>query len=188
MAAVCERCELLVRDPCCDLRSDQGQPSYGSRCVRLSDGGRFIGRAKKEGKNSYGGFGISSTVIRLSVRRVRKLVERCCSCTWHSTCSTTGPSAQVCECGNAGRKCTGCYCWGRRKNRGRIMPSLTTEGALLGHLPHGAYPPATDQRALSPPVRFPTSFSLRAISTAGAEWADIGARGTAGVGEADQGG
>ena len=188
MAAVCDQCEILVRDPCCDLRSDQGQPSYGLRRVRLSDGGRFIRRAKKEGENSYGGFGISSTVIRLSVTRFRKLFESCCSCTWHSTCSIAGPSARVCECGNAGRKCTGCYCWDRRNNRGRIMPSPTTEGALLGHLPRGAYPPATDQRALSPPVRLPTSFSLRVISTAGAEQADIGARGTAGVGAADQGG
>ena len=54
-AAVCEWCELLVRVPRCDLRSDQGRPSYVWRRVRLLDGGHFVGRTKKEGRNSYGG-------------------------------------------------------------------------------------------------------------------------------------
>ena len=34
---------------------EQGRPSYGWRCVELLNGGRAIGRAKKEGINSYGG-------------------------------------------------------------------------------------------------------------------------------------
>ena len=54
-AAVCERCELPVRDPRCDLRSEQGQSINGWRRVGLSDGGRFIRSAKMEGRNSYGG-------------------------------------------------------------------------------------------------------------------------------------
>ena len=54
-AAVCERCDLPVREFCCDIRSEQGRPSYGWRRVEILDGGRAIGRAKKEGRNSYGG-------------------------------------------------------------------------------------------------------------------------------------
>ena len=53
--AVCERCELPVSEPCCNLRSEQGQTSYGWRRVAISDSGRAIGRAKTEGRNSYGG-------------------------------------------------------------------------------------------------------------------------------------
>ena len=44
-------------------------------CVELSDGGRVIGGAKKEGKNSYGGVGICSMVSFPSSRWVRKPVE-----------------------------------------------------------------------------------------------------------------
>ena len=54
-AAVCEQCELPVREPHYDLWSEQGRPSYGWRRVRLPDGCRFIGRAKTEGRNSYRG-------------------------------------------------------------------------------------------------------------------------------------
>ena len=54
-AAVCEQCEISVQDPRYNLRSEQGQPSYGWRCVKIIDGGQAIGRAKKEGRNSYGG-------------------------------------------------------------------------------------------------------------------------------------
>ena len=43
----CERCELPVQEPCCNLRSEQGRPSYGWRRVAISNGGRAIGRAKK---------------------------------------------------------------------------------------------------------------------------------------------
>ena len=161
-AAVCERCELPVQEPRCNLRSEQGQPSYGWRRVAISYGGRAIGRAKKEGRNSYGGFGIVSTVSRLS-QQAREMVEPCCSCTRHSTCSTLGPSARECECRKAGLQCTGCYCWGRCKNRGRLLPSPTTMRGLLGHFPRGADPPANNQRATTPPVRLPTSLSLRAI-------------------------
>ena len=55
-AAVCERCELPVREPRCDLRSEQGQPSYGWWRGAISDGDRAIRRTKKEGRNSYGVF------------------------------------------------------------------------------------------------------------------------------------
>ena len=55
MVAVCERCELLVRDPQCGLQSEQGRPIYGWQCVGLPNIGRFIRRAKTEGRNSYGG-------------------------------------------------------------------------------------------------------------------------------------
>ena len=56
------------------------------------------------------------------------------------TCSTTGMSARACECRNAGRQCTGCYLWGRCKNRGRLMLSHATARELLGHFPprHGS--------------------------------------------------
>ena len=62
----------------------------------------------------------------------------------------------------------GCYCWGRCKNRGRFLPFPTTTRGLLGHFPRRADPPANDRRATNPPVRLPTSLSLRAISAAGA--------------------
>ena len=52
---VCKRCELLVREPHCDLRLEQGRPSYGWRQVAISDGGQAIGRVKKEGRNIYWG-------------------------------------------------------------------------------------------------------------------------------------
>ena len=48
------------------------------------------------------------------------------------------------------------------------MLSPTTTRGLLGHCPGGADLPATDRRAKTPPVRSPTSSSLRAISAAGA--------------------
>ena len=51
---MCEWCDLPVREPCCDLRSEQGRPSYGWRRVAISDGVWAIGMAKKEGRNSYG--------------------------------------------------------------------------------------------------------------------------------------
>ena len=66
--AVCKRCELPVKNPHYGFLSEQGRPSYGCQRVGLTDGDRFIGRAKMEGRNFYGGFGISSTVSRPSVR------------------------------------------------------------------------------------------------------------------------
>ena len=83
------------------------------------------GGQKTKGENPAGEFGIGYTVSFPS-RQVRELGERCCSCTWYSTCSTTGLSAQVCKCCNAGRQCTGCYCWGKNRNKGQLMPSPTT--------------------------------------------------------------
>ena len=49
------------------------------------------------------------------------------------------------------------------------MPSLTTKRGLLGHFLQGADPPATDQHATTPPVRFPASSSLRVILAAAAK-------------------
>ena len=156
---MCGRCELLVQEPRCDIRSEQRRPRYGWRRVDIIDGGRAIRRAKKEGRNSYGGFGNVYTVSRPS-RRAREMVERCCMGTRHLTCSTLVPSARECECRNAGRQCTGCYCWGKCKNRGQLMPSPMTTQGLLGHLPRGAELPANDRRATTPPVRSLTSSSL----------------------------
>ena len=89
-----------------------------------------------------------------------------------------GPSTRACKCRNAGRKFTEFYCWGRCKNRGQLMPSPNMARGLLGHFPRCADPPATDQRASSPPVQSPTSLSLREILEAGARGG--GARGGAG--------
>ena len=97
---------------------------------------------------------------------VCKPVGRCCSYTSNSTCSTMGPSVRLCECRNARQQCTVCYCWGPCKKSGWLVPSLTTARGLLGHFPHGADPPATDQRASPSPVKLPTYLSLRAIPSA----------------------
>ena len=164
-AAVCEQCELSVQEPRCDLRSEQGRTSYGWRRVEILDGSRAIGRAKKGGRNSYGEFGTGST-LSCSSRRVQELVEWCCSCTQNSTCSTTVLSTRSCECRNAGWQCTGCYFWGKCKNKGRLMPSPTTMRGLLGIFPRGADPRATNPRTTTLPVQSPTSSSLRAISVA----------------------
>ena len=51
---MCERCELPVQEPICDLQLEQGWPSYGWRRDEIDEGGWSIGRAKKEGINSYG--------------------------------------------------------------------------------------------------------------------------------------
>ena len=53
--AVCEQCEILVRDPYCDLWSYKGRLIYVWRRVGLSDNGRVIWRGEKEGRNSYRG-------------------------------------------------------------------------------------------------------------------------------------
>ena len=53
MVAVCEWCEILMRELCCDLQLEQGWLSYGWWCVRLPNGGRITGRVKTEGRNSY---------------------------------------------------------------------------------------------------------------------------------------
>ena len=147
-----------------------------SRDVRAIAGGvpgysmaaRPLGGQKRKGETPTEGFGIGSTVSCPTSRRVRELVKRCCGCTRHSTCSTAGPSACACKCCTAVQQCTGCYWWGRCKNRGRLMPSPTTERGLLGIFPRGADPPATNQRATTLPVLSPTSLSLRAILAAGA--------------------
>ena len=46
--------------------------------------------------------------------------------------------------------------------------SPNTARGLLGIFPLGADPPATDQRATTPPIRLQSSLSLRAILAAGA--------------------
>ena len=150
------------------------------------------GGQKSKVETTTGGFGTSSTVSRPS-RRAREIVERCCSCTRHSTCSTTRPSARACECQKAGRQCTGCYFWGKCRNKGPLMPSRTTAQGLLGHFPWGADPPSNDRRATTPPVRSPTSSSLRAILAARAggrsAWGGAsGRRGPRAVGRGGEGG
>ena len=120
---------------------------------------------KRKGETPTGEFGTGSTVSRSS-RRAQEMVERCCSCTRHSTCSTTGPSARACKCRNAGRKCTGCYFWGKCKNKCRLIPSPTTTRGLFGIFPRGADPPANNPRVTTLTVRSPKSSSLQAISTA----------------------
>ena len=173
MSGVSFRCEspAAISD-----RGRDGQAVAGGVSGYSMAAGPSGGR-KRKGETPMEGFGIGSTVSRSTSRRIRELVKRCCSCTRHSTCSTTGPSACACECHNAGRRYSGCYCWGRCKNRGRLMPSPTTARDLLGHFPRGADPPTTDQSATTPPARLPTSLSLRVISAAGAE--GRGARGGA---------
>ena len=132
---------------------------------KLSTAAGPSGGRKRKGETPMGEFGTSSTLNR-SIRRAREMVKRCCSCIRHSTCSTKGPSARACECRNAGRQCTGCYCWGKCRNKGRLMPSPNTVQGLLGHFPQVADPPANDPRATTPPVQLPTSSSLRAILAA----------------------
>ena len=95
------------------------------------------------------------------------MVERCCSCTWHSTYSTTGPSTQGGKFRNTGRQCTGCYCWGKCKNKGQLMPSPTFMRGLLRLFPQGADPTTNNTRATTPPVQLPTYLSLQAILVAG---------------------
>ena len=101
---------------------------------------------KKGREKLLRGLIIGSTVSHPSSRQVRKPVKQCCICTWHSTWSTLGLFARACECCNAGRQYTGCYCWVRCNKRGWMMPSPTTTRVLLGHLLPGADPPETDQR------------------------------------------
>ena len=97
------------------------------------------------------------------------------------------------NCRNAGRHYTGCYCRGRCKNRGQLMPSPTTTGGLLGHFPRGADPPANDRRATTLPLRSLTSSFLMAILAAWARgsgaWAGAsGRRATREVGRGGTGG
>ena len=123
-------------------------------------------------------------------RQAQEMVKRCCRYTWQSTCSTMGSSAQACECQNAGRQCTGCHCWGKCRNNGRVMPFPTTARGLLGHFPQGSDPPANNSRATTPPVRLPTSSFLRAIlaARAGGRSAWGGASGRRGPREVGRGG
>ena len=109
MEALCEQCELPVKNSRCNFQSEKGRPVYGWQHVELPDDGRVTRRAKMEERNSYKGVGMGSRVSRLSVRQVCKMVDQCCSCTRHTTRSVTGPSARVCGCRNAGRRCMGCY-------------------------------------------------------------------------------
>ena len=54
------------------------------------------------------------------------------------------------------------------RNKGRRMPSPTTTRVLLGIFLRGADLPANKPHATAPPVRSPTSSSLRTILAAGA--------------------
>ena len=53
------------------------------------------------------------------------------------TCSTKVLSEKSCECRNAGKNCTGCYCWNKFWEKGWVMLSTTTERGILGHFVHG---------------------------------------------------
>ena len=116
-------------------------------------------RGQKRKGETPTGFDICSTVSCLSIRRISNPVERCCSCTWHSTYSTMGPSVRAFECHNAGQQCTTCYFWGRCKNSGRLMPSPTKMRVMLDHFLRGADTPATNQRA-SPPAHLITDIFI----------------------------
>ena len=61
----------------------------------------------------------------------------------------------------------GCFCWGRCKNWGGLLPSPTATWGLLGRFPRGTIPPANDRCATTPPIRSPISSFLRAILAAG---------------------
>ena len=142
------------------------------------------GGRKRKGETPTGEF-VTGSTVSCSSRWVRELVERCCSCTWNLTCSTTGPSAKACECRNAGRKCTGCYCWGKCKNKGQLMSSPTTMRGLLGIFPRVADPPANDPHVTTPPARLPTSLFLQEIleAVAGGRSARRGTSGQRGLRE-----
>ena len=131
-------------------RSRDGQATARG-VLRSATAARPSGGQNRKGETPTGDFGIVSTVSCPS-RRAREMVERCCSCTQHSTCSTTVPCARACKCRNTQKQYTGCYCWGKCKNKGRFMPSPSTTRGLLGHFPRGADPPANDPRVTTPPV------------------------------------
>ena len=181
---MCERCELPVQEPRCDLQLEKGWQSYGWRRGAISDGGWSIGRAKKEGRNSYGEvwYKFYRKSLKPTGPRYGRVVMQL-----HPSLDLLhhGPSVRACECRNAGRQCTGCYCWGKRKNKGWLMLSPSTTRGLLGIFPRGADPPANDRRAKTLPVRSPTSLSLRAISAArsGGRSARGGASGCRGLRE-----
>ena len=111
-----------------------------------------------EGKIERGGVptgksGRDSTVS-FSVRQDQKQIKWCCSCTRHSTCFAKGPSDRACECRNAGQTYTRCMFLGKCRNRGRLLPSLTTAVGLFGHFMRSAVQPAS-----SPTVRDTTHSS-----------------------------
>ena len=184
-SGVSSRCEspVAISNQSRDVRAMAGVVS------RLSTAAGPLGGRKRKGETPTGEFVTSYTVSR-SIRQAREMVERCCSCTRHSTCSAAGPSARACKCRNAGRQCTGCYLWGKCCNKGRLMPSPTTARVLLWHFPWGADPPANKPRATTPPVRSPTSLSLREILAAGdgGRSARGGASGRRGLREVGRGG
>ena len=70
-----------------------GRAMFGG-VSRYSTAAGPSGGQKSNGETSTGEFGTGSTVNHSS-RRVRDLVERCCSCTRHSTCSTTARPLEV---------------------------------------------------------------------------------------------
>ena len=113
--------------------------------MRYSTATRPSGGRKQKGETPTGEFITGSMVSLPTSRRSQDLVERCCSCTRHSNYSTKGPSTCVCKCRNASRKCNGGSCWGRCKNRGRLLASPTTARGLLGLFQRGADLPATGQ-------------------------------------------
>ena len=155
-----------MQEPRCDLRSEQGLPSYGWWRVKILNGGRSIGRAKKEGRNSYRGvwywfYGKSPKQTVLRAGQTVLYMHPALNLLHH------GPVCSHVQCRNAGWQCTGCYCWGKCRNKGQLIPSPTTTRGLLGIFPGGADPPATNLSAPTLPVQSPTSSYLRALSVDG---------------------
>ena len=66
-------------------RDDRAMADSVSRYVTAAGP---LGGRKRKGENPTGEFSVGSTVS-CPRRRVRGMVKRCCSCTQHSTCSTT---------------------------------------------------------------------------------------------------
>ena len=134
--------------------------SYWSRDGRAIAGGvsgystaaRPSGGRKRKGENPTGEFSTGYTVS-CSSRQVRELVKWCCSCTRHLICSTTVPSDRACKFRTASQQCMGRYCWGKCRNKGRLMPSPITARGLLGIFPRGADPPSRHQPVHNNPAR-----------------------------------
>ena len=100
-------------------RIRDGQAIAGG-VLRYLTAARPLGGKKRKGETPTGELSTSSTVIHPTSRRARELVEGCCSFTGHSNCSTAGPYACACKFHTSVQQCTGCYCWVKCKNKGRL--------------------------------------------------------------------
>ena len=162
-----------MREPRCDLQSEQVRPSYVWRRVGLIDGRWFIGRVKTEGRNSHRGIWYMF-YGKLSIWQTGPKSQS----SGFAVAPVTRPDLprahphdranEVTQAGSA----HWCYCWVGCKNRGRIMLSPTTSRGLLGHFPRGADLPAANQCVSPLTVRLLTYLSLRAILVARAGGGD----------------